>query len=334
MDSKYLEGRAKVPLSSLRSECLDVDPTTSPVNLIEQLREPDYFISVRITPETRHHILRDLTYTPEQLYATLESGVAPMVSNHQVFYAVAEQDLESAKSTLGRDHICCVSLYCIPVQPRKLSDGTVFQNVRYYMAASWKKNRVSVAQAWMDKLSGPKRKNLASLLRHSDVVAAMDSLLCLPGYWHGHQLGNWAKHLAARVDQLIINYWKHIKDIAMKIMAGHEDKLHLFDGNTIAILQYRAPLWRSLDRELICELFADGTLFPGFQSRSVRDRLKDNILHLEVSIPSIQTFHENMKYLTIGAKILERHAEIRPSESKAGLIAPAPVGLVDNLQKD
>ena len=236
----------------------------------------------------------------------------------------------------GNGHCRCFNqvLTSSLVQPRKVSDGIVFQNVRYYMAASWKTNRVSVAQAWMDKLSGPKRKILASLLKHSDVVSAMDSMLCLPGYWEGHQLGNWAKHLAARIDPLIINYWTHIKNVAMKIMAGCEDKLHLFDANTIAKLEYRAPSWNSEDRALICELFDNGTLFPGIRSNSVRDRLKDNILSLDVSIPTIKTFHENMKYLTIGAKILEKYIEDRARESRTGTIVPIRSGLIDNLKND
>ncbi|QLI63826.1 uncharacterized protein G6M90_00g027790 [Metarhizium brunneum] len=334
MESKYLEGKARVPLSSLKSEDLDVDSSSFPINIIEHLRDPGHAISVRITPRTRDDILRDLSYSPEQLYATLELESSPLINDHQVFYAAKDFDLDRAKAALGRDHICNVRLYCIPVQPRKICDGAVFQNVRYYMAGSWKKNRVSVAQAWMDKLSGSKRKILGSLLKHPDIIAAMDSMLCFPGYWDGLQLGNWAKHLAARINPLIINYWVHIKNVALKIMAGHEDKLHLFDANTVAILQYRAPSWNSQDRAQICDLFEDGTLFPGILSKSARDRIKDNILELPDSIPSIQTFHENMRYLTIGAKILEKHIENRPSESRADTIEPMCSSLIENLKKD
>ena len=220
------------------------------------------------------------------------------------------------------------------VQPRKLSDGIIFQNIRYYMACSWKRNRVSVAQAWMDKLSGPKRKITASLLKHSDVMDAMDSMLCFPGYWDGLQLGNWAKHLAARINPLIINYWAHIKQVGMQIMAGHEDMLHHLDANTVAMLQYRAPSWNLADRAQIVELFDNGALFPEIHSRDIRYRLKCNVLGLSGSIPSITTFHENMKYLTIGAKILEKHIEVRPTESRIGTIGAPRSYLIDNLKSD
>lgn len=114
MESKYLEGKARVPLSSLKSEDLDVDSSSFPINIIEHLRDPGHAISVRITPRTRDDILRDLSYSPEQLYATLELESSPLINGHQVFYAAKDLDLDRAKTVLGRDHICNVRLYCIP----------------------------------------------------------------------------------------------------------------------------------------------------------------------------------------------------------------------------
>lgn len=114
MDPKFLDGTARVPLSSLRSEHLDVDPTTVLVNIIEHLRDPNHIISVRIAPDTRDDILRDLVYTPEQLYATIESRANTVIKEHPVYYAATDADLESAKVALGRDYLCNVRLYCVP----------------------------------------------------------------------------------------------------------------------------------------------------------------------------------------------------------------------------
>ena len=57
MESMYLEGRARVLLSSLTSDELDVDHHVLQFN-IDQTYHPDHIISVRITPEARDDILR------------------------------------------------------------------------------------------------------------------------------------------------------------------------------------------------------------------------------------------------------------------------------------
>lgn len=86
---------------------------------------------------------------------------------------------------------------------------------------------IAVAQAWMDALSPSKRHVLSIMLRRSDIMEALDSMLSFPGHWSGLQLGNWAKHLAAHLDFAIVNYWKHIKKIWETIMLFDESLYHL-----------------------------------------------------------------------------------------------------------
>ena len=193
-------------------------------------------------------------------------------------------------------------------------------------------NRVTVAQEWMNRLSGPKQKNLIALFKHEDIVLAMDELMVFPGYWDELQLGNWAKHLAANINELVIHCWTHLKNIATAIMYGHEDKHHLLSLGDIQVLQYRSPL-QSQDRDFICTAIKNRVLLPDMPEPA-RSQIKENILSLKHSIPSIRTFHENMKYITIGAKILEKHIEMRAKFTATHLIRQSPRSLLQNLRRD
>jgi hypothetical protein len=48
-------------------------------------------------------------------------------------------------------------------------------------------------------------------------------------------------------------------------------------------------------------------LFPKIVDGSLRQSIKQTLLWLLVIIPSIKSFHENIKYFSIGAKILKTH---------------------------
>lgn len=161
MDSMYQEGFILVHLWELKPDNLEchADVQTS---LVDSLRQSGHVISGRVTSECRDNILRHLNYSPKQFHATLDSASPPSIEGHQIFCAASSADLKAARRTLGPDFICNVRLYCIPgrsstlyntalylqelVQPRKLSDGVIFRNVRYYMADIWSESRVAVAQ--------------------------------------------------------------------------------------------------------------------------------------------------------------------------------------------
>ncbi|RYP01922.1 hypothetical protein DL764_006017 [Monosporascus ibericus] len=74
-------------------------------------------------------------------------------------------------------------------------------------------------------------------------------------------------------------------------------------------LQYKAPSASTDDRKLILDAMRRRQIFILISDNDTRDRILENILSLQVIIPSIETFHENMKYFSIGAKILQKHVE-------------------------
>lgn len=211
-----------------------------------------------------------------------------------------------------------------------MSDGDIFQNVRYFA----KQRRYDVAQQWMNILSAPKRRHLTSMFDRPIIMDSLDRLLCYPGLWAGLQLGNWAKHLAAHVDDCIVNYLGYINSSYERIFFGHEDLKHLLDESTVYQLQNLTPAWGKGDRIYIQEAFRQRLIFTSIQSEEILKKLEQNILSFKGIIPSIQTFHQNMKYLTIGIKILEKFIEVKPPVAKKSDITKTKPSLFVNLSRD
>jgi hypothetical protein len=160
-----------------------------------------------------------------------------------------------------------------------------------------------------------------------------------PGLWDDIKLGNWAKHLAAHIDEQVMAYWEHIyRAWNDKIFDGVDPSLRrCLDTPTARFLQFKAPAWSARDQKAIRMKMKSGTLFCNISHEGVRSRLLRNLLAFEGVIPSVLTFHENMRYLTVGAKILERYIEVkRPTEKAKPDLAPAktPESLYDNLAQD
>ncbi|PTB34937.1 hypothetical protein M441DRAFT_154567, partial [Trichoderma asperellum CBS 433.97] len=214
-------------------------------------------------------------------------------------------------------------------QQRKLSDGEIFQTIRYFVH----QKKFDIAQEWMNALSAPKKHHLNLMLGRPAIISAMDELLPFPGLWDGLQLGNWAKHLAAHADDLIINYLKRIKRVYSRIFQGHESLMYLLDKDTVLRLQYRSLKWSMRDQKIVHSMFRKGTIFTKISSDKIRDDLMNNVLSIPDVIPSIATFHANMKYITIGAKILEKYIEVKPKNyrSQRHSITRSKSSLYDNL---
>ncbi|RKK69826.1 hypothetical protein BFJ69_g12403 [Fusarium oxysporum] len=175
---------------------------------------------------------------------------------------------------------------------------------------------------------------------HRDAIwSAMRQVAVFPGLWHDIKLGNWAKHLAAHIDEQIMTYWRHIYRVWNDVVFNGVDPSlrQCLDASSARFLQFMAPAWSKKDQEAIREKMKNGTLFCNISSEEDRSKLLRNILAFEGVIPSILTFHENMRYLTIGAKILERYIEVkRPTEKAKPALAPlkTPESLLSNLAQD
>ncbi|PKK42011.1 hypothetical protein CI102_12847, partial [Trichoderma harzianum] len=334
MDAKYIEGFVRVPLSQFVSEDDRRAATSILISGFEGiLQNPKHQLTGYIDQRIQTRLLNILKLNADELRRLTSSEAIPSIAGRDICCVVNSGVLQAAKELHGLDDLfeCTVQICCLPPpQSKKMSDGDIFQNVRYFA----KQRRYDVAQQWINILSAPKRRHLTSMFNRPIIMDSLDRLLCYPGLWAGLQLGNWAKHLAAHVDDCIVNYLGHINSSYERIFFGHEDLKHLLDESTVYQLQNLTPAWCKGDRIYIQEAFRQRLIFTTIQSEEVLKQLEQNILSFTGIIPSIQTFHQNMKYLTIGVKILEKFIEVKPSVVNKGDITKTKPSLFVNLSRD
>lgn len=162
------------------------------------------------------------------------------------------------------------------------------------------------------QLTRPKRKNLRSILSgptdfdlrstRSKIKRALDRILELPGMRLDLRLGNWHKYWALRCDDHVLHHLNHIVRVWDTITSGVPDAKRYADVDTVKTLQLCIP---EADASRIGLGMEQNQLFTGVRDMPARDRLLQNISSLgSVVIPSMETFHDNMSYLTIGLAAL------------------------------
>lgn len=173
-------------------------------------------------------------------------------------------------------------------------------------------NRVDEARMWRGKLSLCKQKALNLLLqtshgglRYRGIVDALYALLQLPGMRSGLELGNVHKYLALHYPEHIERYLRHIATVWGTILGNRPELIPLIDYPTIELLTHRVPSDPE-DSHLITAMVSSHQVFFYIQDPALRDEILSNIMSLDVVIPSLATFHSNMRYFSIGARILQR----------------------------
>ncbi|SPJ78487.1 uncharacterized protein FTOL_06876 [Fusarium torulosum] len=338
--SDYLEGVMRVPLALLTSdgfsECPSAFSDAASVSDFEGfLSNHDQPITGIVSPQKLDRMLEQLGISRQEFRQSLHGEEALLNSRFKIDALLGQHCLEKAKSLLGQSHGCIVRIYSIPSElPGRYSDGEICRQVLLLQ-----EQQPSLAQKWLERLSRGKRKHVTMVFNRNRIWTAMRQVANFPGLWDDIKLGNWAKHLAAHIDEQVLAYWKHIyRAWNDKIFDGVDPSLRrCLDAPTARFLQFKAPAWSARDQKAIRMKMKTGTLFCNVSNEGVRSRLLRNLLAFEGVIPSVLTFHENMRYLTVGAKILEKYIEIkRPTEKAKPDLAPAktPESLYDNLAQD
>ncbi|KAK1691605.1 hypothetical protein BDP55DRAFT_533732, partial [Colletotrichum godetiae] len=258
--------------------------------------------------------IRDhLNLSTDQLKQTLFQLEYPQAyGQYTVHCTDGRHRVEAAKHLYGNQATWTVRLHFFPHEPKEhatetlYSDGEICRNAIIHFT----QRRYTLSRGWERVLSNSKQKCLAALLGHTEIMDAVSLLLPFAGLWPGLQLGNWLKHLATRCDELIIMYWHHIHKIWNTILGGREDLKQLLDVTTVRKLQCRAPGASKADRTEIKRSMLDGSLFRHVTSPSDREMIRRNVLEVTTIIPSIESFHNNMIYISIGAKILKTHLSL------------------------
>ncbi|KAH7033056.1 uncharacterized protein B0I36DRAFT_407663, partial [Microdochium trichocladiopsis] len=179
------------------------------------------------------------------------------------------------------------------------TDGEIYCSLRHYHSPH-------IIQEWMGKLSPCKRDTLKLLQSNSQLSEAFGGLLKFPGLWEGFQLGNIHKHMALHCDKELITYLTFIQQSWEHIVDHNVDLMQLVDFSTVRHLQLLAPTLSCADHEELRAKFRSGTIFSNVEGRALLARLEKNVLHFHAMIPSIRSFHENMKLFSVTVKIIRR----------------------------
>ncbi|KAF0330510.1 hypothetical protein GQ607_002389 [Colletotrichum asianum] len=285
-----------------------------------------------IDSTTYHGITERLGISKEMLRRTAFERKFPLVSGSFVVHCVnGRHRAEAARLLCGDQATWTIRLHHFPQDtPEKLdlihrepkehanktvfSDGEICRNTILH----FDHERYTLSREWENILSESKRKCLVALFGNSEIIRVVRVLTPFPGLWEGFQLGNWLKHLATRCDEMIVMYWRHIFHVWNSIVGDRQDLAQLVDVETVRHLQFRAPGGSSLDRNEIMKLMADRSLFRHVSSTSDRDLILHNILSVTTVIPSVEAFHRNMLYISLGARILKAYLLPRQDQRTKG----------------
>ncbi|KAL7757083.1 hypothetical protein ACKLNR_014076 [Fusarium oxysporum f. sp. zingiberi] len=183
------------------------------------------------------------------------------------------------------------------------SDAEIYRLLRKYK----KQNDKLRFKERLNRLSAPKQISVKGFLKRELLVQDLDALLKFPGVVAGLQFGNIHKHLALHIDENISRFLKHILQV-WDFITNDEPRINsAVDIQTVRCLQFRAPISSYSDRIAIHRMFNEGLLFEGLKDLDLREQVRKRVLSVQVIIPSMETFHENMKYISIGAKILRKY---------------------------
>ncbi|GKU22533.1 unnamed protein product [Fusarium langsethiae] len=188
------------------------------------------------------------------------------------------------------------------------SDAEIYRLLRKYS----KKRDVTRFKERLNRLSAPKQISVKGFLKRDQLVQGLDALLKFPGIVAGLQFGNVHKHLALHIDENISKYFVHILRV-WEFITNDDHRINsAVDIETVRCLQFRAPITSYSDRVAINRMFEEGTLFGGLRDLGLREQIRERVLSVQSIIPSIETFHENMKYISMGAKIVRKYVTENP----------------------
>ncbi|KAI3339064.1 hypothetical protein F4824DRAFT_70186 [Ustulina deusta] len=282
----------------------------------------EHHIKGEIDAATYGRLLIALGLSEDNFRSTVQTGKYPRVRlRKRIVCLDGRQRIAAARGKFGKRFWWPVKLYRDPHVSRfshqtKYPDGEICWHL-FRLALG----KPDLGGDWRSELSKSKKKILNLLLRrengafkHKDIVAALCAVLEFPGARKGFKLGTMHKYTPLRCPEKLARYLRRMSRIYWGV-AGDASVVPHMDSKTIGCLQRRNPSNRA-DRDYIRLMMDSGEIFRGVKSVSVRRRIKENLLSLDVIFPSFETFHQNMIYFSVGAKILRNHIIDDPDESQ------------------
>ncbi|KAI8626618.1 hypothetical protein F5Y19DRAFT_446352 [Xylariaceae sp. FL1651] len=282
----------------------------------------EHHIKGEIDVATYSRLLIALGLSEDSFRSTVQTGKYPRVRlRKRIICLDGRQRIAAARGKFGTRFWWPVKLYRDPRVSRfshqtKYSDGEICWHL-FRLALG----KPDLGGDWRSELSKSKKKILNLLLRrengefkHKDIVAALCAVLDFPGARGGFKLGTMHKYTPLRCPEKPVRYLRRMSRIYWDV-AGEASVIPHMDSKTISCLQRRNPS-NSVDRDYIRLMMDTGQIFRGVKNVSVRRKIKQNLLSLDAIFPSFETFHQNMIYFSVGAKILRTHIIDDPDESQ------------------
>lgn len=210
-----------------------------------------------------------------------------------------------------------------------LSDGEIYYNIRCLEDDG---DEVSADSYKTKMLSRCKRLAFNHLTLRPKIRCALDRVMEFRGLRSGLQLGNIDKVLASNCDEMVENYFNWICSTWNDFLQDDQAAKRDVDEFTVKLFEFRVPCASRKDSNIISFSMNTGLAFSEIQDERFRIKIKASVLSLRAVIPSLATFHENMKYICIGAKILRTHLDL-PLE-KESLFEPRETTLYERLASD
>ncbi|KAH0593442.1 hypothetical protein MHUMG1_08899 [Metarhizium humberi] len=251
-----------------------------------------------------------LTQTPGIELETLAHGQSPfprLKPTGNVRCLHGRQRYEAAMRNFGPEKWWSVRIFRIPEgsdpeilllrhidqssHQMKLSDGDVFRHVFACRRMRQRENE----NYWHLHLSKDKKGALKRILEDEVMSELLYELTDYPGLRNGWQLGNIDKHFADRCPEEIYNYLRHIKETWRKITLNNPDVRMAADNETVKELTLLCPSASYADNDKVRLLMRSGKLFGSISDSHLRGQIEQQLLGIGVVIPSIETFHGNMK---------------------------------------
>ncbi|KAH8678523.1 hypothetical protein BX600DRAFT_431795 [Xylariales sp. PMI_506] len=265
-------------------------------------------------------ILDDLRLSYAELYHTISTNQYPHLPNRIVEYIHGQHRIEAAKAFefdctwtvelrwyqgLSRDYLSKV----VHIKDRadQFAHETRFSDGDIYRAIKDSEDVMDSARIrkWANRLTDGKNKSRGSIDRRDNLTGILDRLRPMQGLWSGKMLGNWGHYFALHCDVMICRYLQErMYTCLSRITCGGRYQGSI-DLTTVRFLEGRAPSASQYDYELIRKAFDSGQLFSRISDAGHRSAIRRNLLELDVLIPSFRTFHENMKYFSIAARIMK-----------------------------
>ena len=204
------------------------------------------------------------------------------------------------------------------------SDGEIFRYIRWYN----QKGEDLREKAWWARLSKDKYKDMKRILAIQELREGFDSLLELIGLWDGFHIGTMRRYLVLKCHEVtstmlewramliylqeLATYLHHIRHVWTAILGPISSRV--IDSATVKNLELRAPAASKCDAAFVTRCMRNGTIFPGL-SDAEKEVVLNNLLSVDLIIPSLFTFCEDTKYLEPCAKAIKILIEPRGQAS-------------------